>query len=113
MSPLYIKGARASSHCAEERHLCSMLRHRRGRSSRFRPNRGPFNHDCPWHQTCLLSGRELVSFRARPGTDEERARLDSVRPIGGAEEMKRKKPNEFNSSERWMEANSLDLVENG
>jgi len=52
-------------------------------------------------------------MRARSGTDEERARLDSVRPIGGAEERKRKKPNEFNSSERWIEANYLDLVENG
>jgi hypothetical protein len=27
--------------------------------------------------------------------------------------MKWKKPNEFNSSEWWIEANSLDLVENG
>ncbi len=52
-------------------------------------------------------------IRARSGTDEEGARLDSVRPIGGAEEMKWKKPNEFNSSERWIEANYLDLVENG
>jgi hypothetical protein len=47
----------------------------------------------------LLYLVEGSRVRARSGTDEEHARLNSVRPIGGAEEMKWKKPNEFNSSE--------------
>jgi hypothetical protein len=36
-----------------------------------------------------------------------------MRPIGGAEGMKWKKPNDFNSSEWSVRANSLDLLENG
>jgi hypothetical protein len=68
---------------------------------------------CPWHQTCFWIWLRARAVGARSGTDGEHARLNSVRPIGGAEEMKWKKPNEFNSSEWRIRANSLDLVENG
>jgi hypothetical protein len=51
--------------------------------------------------------------RARVGTVEEGHRLKVMRAIGGAERIKWKKPNDFNSSERSVEANSLDLAENG
>jgi len=102
MSTLYIKGARASSHCAEERHLCSMLRHRRARSSRFPPNHGLFRGDCPWHQTCLLFRRELVWYertrermRSAPGWTQwdpsgepkrwsGKSRMNSIAPNGGS-----------------------------
>src|SRR6266536_2411619 len=68
---------------------------------------------CRWHQTCFYTWLKPRAVGARSGTEEEHARLNSVRAIGGAEEMKWKKPNEFNSSERRARANSLDLVENG
>jgi hypothetical protein len=51
--------------------------------------------------------------RARVGTIEEGHRLNVMRAIGGAERIKWKKPNDFNGSERSVEANSLDLAENG
>src|SRR5947199_2508351 len=45
MSPCYTKGARASSHCAVERHLCSLLRQRRACFFHFRPEHGHFSRD--------------------------------------------------------------------
>jgi hypothetical protein len=51
--------------------------------------------------------------RARAGTVEEREGLKLMRAIGGAERTKWKNPNDFNSSERSVQANSLDLAENG
>jgi hypothetical protein len=44
---------------------------------------------------------------------EEREGLKLMRAIGGAERTKWKNPNDFNSSERSVQANSLDLAENG
>ena len=105
----YIKCMWVHLECAVSRHRCPLLRQSASADAEFEANRGAF-------RVSVSMAPNVLTYQVRAptiGTVEEGQRLKDMRAIGGAERTKWKKPNDFNSSERSVEANSLDLAENG
>src|SRR5215471_13872947 len=109
----YIKCMWTDIECAVSRHRCSLLRQPASADEEFEANLGGFRVSVSMAPNMLTYWVTAPTSRVRVGTVEEGYRLNVMRAIGGAEGIKWKKPNDFNSSERSVQANSLDLAENG